>query len=386
MRHPPVLGPLGLAAAALLAAVGAQAVLAQRPPSDVNEVLYLPNPGVARHLDLGLGEAWADWMHLQALLYVVADFDLDSADKEATRLALERGERPPERPPRYVWLSQLYDAITELDPHFLEAYLYGARFLALLQRGDPKAPDSGPQRALALLRKAASPERLGHRWEVWHELGMVHYMDLHDTPAALRALTRATALPDCPPLVAGFVARLAEGTEHDIEVYDHLQARLRDAREAGDSLMERALGERAAEHLARTVWKELQRAAEAHAAAGAPAPELAALARGHLHGGRRVLVRPRGQRRRVAAPRPRRGGPAPPQSRGGGGALPAAARALARGAGRDSRRPSGRAAGDPPPPERRVDVDLRGGHRRRGQRPRALAREPGSLECPRPAP
>lgn len=276
---------LALAGAALAAAVSAQAALARRPRVDLNEVLYLPDPRVARHLDLGLGEAWADWMHIQALLYVVAEFDLDDAAKASIRAAQARGERPPERPPRYVWLAQLYDAITELDPHFLEAYLHGARFLSLLKKGE--AADRGPRRALALLQKAATPERLGHRWEIWNELGMVYYMDLQDTEQALHALKEAVARPGCPPLVTGFVARLAEGTEHDLEVYDHLQARLQDARAAGDRLMVRALEDRAAQHLARTVQTELQRAADAHVAAtGGPAPDLAALA--HAVGTRRA--------------------------------------------------------------------------------------------------
>jgi hypothetical protein len=268
--------PLLLAAATLAAAVGAQAALASRPRTELNDVLYLPNPAVARHLDLGLGEAWADWLHLRALLYVVAEFDLDEAAKAEARAAIERGERPPERPPRYVWLAQLYDAITELDPQFLDAYLHGARFLALFDRGDASNP--GAHRAVTLLTKATAPDRLGDRWEIWNELGMVHYLDLQDTEAALRALRRATALPGCPLLVAGFVARLSEGTEHDIEVYEHLSQRLTDARAAGDAFMVRALEVRRAEHLARTVWALLQRAADVHrAATGASAPSLEVL-------------------------------------------------------------------------------------------------------------
>ena len=114
MRLPDLLSWF-VAPVAFAAAVGTQALLAERPKPALNEVLFLPDPAIARHLDLGLGEAWADWMYVQSLLYVVQEFDIVAGGRSAGSQAVTAA------PLKYRWLNQLYDSMPEIDPRYLEA-------------------------------------------------------------------------------------------------------------------------------------------------------------------------------------------------------------------------------------------------------------------------
>ncbi|MCI0342996.1 MAG: hypothetical protein L0216_17950 [Planctomycetales bacterium] len=192
--------PLALAPAlGLAAAVACQWGLAGRPRPDPNHPLYVPSPRIAPHVASGLRVAWADWLYIRGLLYV--HHEIDNPRKS------------------YRALPAIYEATTELDPKFLEAYLYGAWFLTMLRKDD--------EGAIRLLEKGA--RRLPDRWELWNEIGMVHMLGRKDRAAALEALKRAAGCPECPPFVARYVAFVSKGTEHDLDVLRILEERYRNA-------------------------------------------------------------------------------------------------------------------------------------------------------------
>ena len=220
--------PAGLGAAALSAAIAGQVALDAHAVTRSHDPLYVPDAAVARHVACGLGPAWADWLHLRALIYVSQEFD-----------SVER---------KYRWLAALYEAITELDPRFLEAYLYGARFLTILRKDDVAA--------IHLLEKGlrAMPDR----WEIRNELGMVWFYDRKDRQKALEVLTPVLRQPDTPPFLENFVLRISEGTLRDLDTLGILHERLTATR---DPIVRRALEQQVREHVARFLRARLEAAA-----------------------------------------------------------------------------------------------------------------------------
>ncbi len=230
--------------AAVAAQVGAGGIDVQRP----NDPLYLPDATIARHFDMGFSQAWADWLHIQALIYVVDEFDDAAIEAQANAKlsALERQARV--RKAKYVWLSQLYNSITELDPKFKDAYLYGARFLTLLGNDDDAA--------IALLERGIA--ELPNEHELQEELGMIYFMDKKDPETALKWLQRAITYPGCSPMLVGFVTRLSEGTDYDLLVLQALDRQIADYAAKGDHRMESAFRAKKHEHLARIALRRLQ--------------------------------------------------------------------------------------------------------------------------------
>lgn len=100
---------------------------------------------------------------------------------------------------RYPLTGQLFRVITDCDPQFANAYLFGALILA--EAGEADA-------AAALLAKgvAANPQS----WMLAFELGFLHYAYTQRWPEALEAFMRAVRLPGCPDYVARFAAAAGE--------------------------------------------------------------------------------------------------------------------------------------------------------------------------------
>ena len=96
---------------------------------------------------------------------------------------------------RYPLAPQLFEVITEADPSFRNAYLFGA--LVAAEDGNPKAAE-------ALLRRGV--ERNPRSWELQFEFGFFFYVYRRSGPEAARAFQRAAALPGAPEYVARFAA------------------------------------------------------------------------------------------------------------------------------------------------------------------------------------
>lgn len=244
------------------AAVTLQVFAAQTERERPNDPLYLPDARVARHLDLGLGEAWADWLHIQALIYVVEEFDEKQAAVHGATTELELQNAL--RQAKYRWLSQLYDSITELDPKFREAYLYGARFLTLLSKEEDAA--------VSLLLRGI--ERNPGDPQLMEELGMIYFIDKKDTESALHWLQQAIDHNSPNPMLVGFVARVSEGTSYDQAVGESLARQVKRYADAGDHRMESAMRDKLREHSARIALRRLTDMLERLRKGGAPLHEL----------------------------------------------------------------------------------------------------------------
>jgi tetratricopeptide (TPR) repeat protein len=86
-------------------------------------------------------------------------------------------------------LGRILRITTELDPHLLIAYRFGAIFLA------ERPPDGAgrPDEALELIRRgiAANPSY----WRLWQDLGFIYYWDLKDYAQAARSFEAGSREP-----------------------------------------------------------------------------------------------------------------------------------------------------------------------------------------------
>ena len=169
---------LAFAACAVLVALagglhGGMKQRLSRPPSD--ELLYYPSGLLVRQASLGYETAAADVAWLRGIQYYGEHRLTDQ---------------------KYELIGHVMSIVTDLDPRFLEPYIFGA--LVLSQ--ELKRTDEG----LALLEKGmrANPES----WLLAFETGFIHYVCRHDYEAAARYFVRASQLPDHPDYVDRFAA------------------------------------------------------------------------------------------------------------------------------------------------------------------------------------
>jgi hypothetical protein len=150
---------------------------------EVGEVLYIPSGKVLRYASLG---------H-EGLI----------ADIYWTRVVQYFGRQRLAHALRFDLLGPLLSITTELDPHLLVAYRYGAVFLA------EKLPDGAgqPEAALQLLRRGivANPDE----WRMWVDLGFIYYWDLKDYASAARVFRAGSERPGAKVWVRTLAASVA---------------------------------------------------------------------------------------------------------------------------------------------------------------------------------
>jgi hypothetical protein len=164
-----------VAAVALFAAFAASTVLRVRldrePTTDaaLSPVVYVTSGDTLRRLSLGYQGLLADLYWTRAVQYFGRQKLAGAGD--------------------FQNLGQLLRVTTELDPHLLIAYRFGAIFLA----ENPPAGAGRPEEALALIRRgiAANPSC----WRLWQDLGFIYYWDLKDYPQAARAFEEGSRQP-----------------------------------------------------------------------------------------------------------------------------------------------------------------------------------------------
>jgi hypothetical protein len=149
----------------------------------VEDILYMPSGKVVRRLSLGN----------EGLL----------ADIYWTRVVQYFGRKRLAKDVRYDLLGPLLRITTDLDPHLLIAYRFGAIFLS------GRAPEGAghPQEALQLLRRGivANPDY----WRLWQDLGFVYYWDLKDYKHAVRAFTTGSEQPGAQLWLKALAAMVA---------------------------------------------------------------------------------------------------------------------------------------------------------------------------------
>jgi tetratricopeptide (TPR) repeat protein len=144
-----------------------------RGPSE--ELLYYPSGFMAKQASLGYETAAADLAWLRAIQYYGEHRMTDQ---------------------KYDRIGQLMRIVTELDPHFIQPYVFGAFVTAQEVRQ--------PERGLDLLERGlrANPDN----WELAFKIGFLHYVCTHDYAAAARYFTWAARMPGHAEYVTRFAA------------------------------------------------------------------------------------------------------------------------------------------------------------------------------------
>lgn len=168
--------PFALAAALLASAGFLQASASSRiGPARGEELLYFPSGVFVKEASLGFETAAADAAWLRAVQYYGEHRLTDQ---------------------KYEQIGHLMSVVTDLDPRFETAYVFGAFVLAQ----ELRRTDDG----IALLQKGrrANPGS----WRLAFETGFLHYVCRHDYAAAASCFVQAARLPGHPDYVERFAA------------------------------------------------------------------------------------------------------------------------------------------------------------------------------------
>src|SRR5262249_37437418 len=129
-----------------------------RPPANLEDELYIPSAKALKGMSLGYNGLLADIYWTRAVQYF--------------------GWKHKHRASDYRLLYPLLDITTQLDPHLIVAYRFGAPFLAQ----DPPDGAGEPERAVQLIENGikANPDD----WRLYYDLGFVYAMNLNNYQAA----------------------------------------------------------------------------------------------------------------------------------------------------------------------------------------------------------
>jgi tetratricopeptide (TPR) repeat protein len=149
----------------------------------VADVLYMPSGRIIGDLSLGNEGLLADIYWTRVVQY----FGRKMLDKDV-RLDL---------------LGPLLRITTELDPHLLIAYRFGAIFLA----AKPPEGAGHPEKAIELLQQGivANPDY----WRMWQDLGFIYYWDLKDYSHAVKAFQAGSRQPGAQVWMKAVAAMVA---------------------------------------------------------------------------------------------------------------------------------------------------------------------------------
>ncbi len=169
---------LGLAMTACLLGGAAWIETAARPRLDrirEEELLYYPSGFMVRQAALGYENAAADIAWLRGIQYYGEHRLTDQ---------------------KYDLIGHVMDIVTDLDPAFVQPYVFGAFVLGQELKQ--------PERGLELLTRGmrANPEN----WRLAFEAGFLHYVCRRDYAAAARFFTLASRIPGHEPYAERFAA------------------------------------------------------------------------------------------------------------------------------------------------------------------------------------
>ena len=154
------------------------------PNSSLEEVLYVPSPAVVRRMSLGYTGLLADIYWTRAVQYFGRKHVLHSSE--------------------YKLLAPLLDITTQLDPHLIVAYQFGAIFLT-----QPPPDGAGdPDAAIRLIQFGIreNPDN----WHLYYNLGFIYYLEKKDYVAAAQAFDQGSKIPNAHPFLKVLAARMAE--------------------------------------------------------------------------------------------------------------------------------------------------------------------------------
>jgi len=156
----------------------------QHPEDHLEDALYIPSAKALKRMSLGYNGLLADIYWTRAVQYF--------------------GWRHKHRATDYHLLYPLLDITTELDPHLIVAYRFGATFLS------QQPPDGAgePDKAAQLIEKGikANP----NDWRLYYDLGFLEAMERQDYAAAAAAFQRGSELPKAHPFLRILAAEMAQ--------------------------------------------------------------------------------------------------------------------------------------------------------------------------------
>jgi len=157
-----------------------------------DQLLYLPNERLLGHFTGGMDSIIANMIWLKCVQYTATE---------------AKGPRD------FTWLQHMIQTVVRLDPYFVDAYRFGAMFLAAL-----KADDSA---ALDLLE--AGMLKNPTAWELPYEAAMVYLLNRRERPEARQQaafyLTLSVGTGNAPRRVMDLASKLSE--EADLGEIEH---------------------------------------------------------------------------------------------------------------------------------------------------------------------
>jgi tetratricopeptide (TPR) repeat protein len=155
-----------------------------RPQATLEEVLFISSPKVLKRLSLGYEGLLADIYWTRAVQYF--------------------GGRHYAGEFHYKLLAPLLEITTQLDPHLVIAYQFGASFLA------PMPPNGAgePDRAIRLMEYGI--QNNPNEWRLYYNLGFVYYMELKNYAKAAEVFSRGSQVPGAHPFMRLLAAQMAQ--------------------------------------------------------------------------------------------------------------------------------------------------------------------------------
>jgi tetratricopeptide (TPR) repeat protein len=168
-RAAPGRAAIAVLIAAFIASVAVRTRLDRETQPPLSPVVYVNSGATLRRLSLGYNGFLADLYWTRAVQYFGRQRLAGAGD--------------------FQNLGQLLRITTELDPHLIIAYRFGAIFLA------EKPPEGAgrPDEALDLIRRGISANP--SYWRLWQDLGFIYYWDLKDYAQAARAFEDGSRRP-----------------------------------------------------------------------------------------------------------------------------------------------------------------------------------------------
>jgi len=179
---------LAAALALFVAAMALQPRIdAARPIRDLNDYQYLPNERLLTHFTAGLDTAIANLLWIQCCTYVGRQVK-DGWD--------------------FTWLEHMVRTVTRLDPYFVDAYRYGAMFLAALKQQEDTS--------LELLHAGmvANPDA----WELPYEAAMIYLLNRRDQPGSRSRAAYYLAMAADTGRAPAFVLETAAAIQSDMNL------------------------------------------------------------------------------------------------------------------------------------------------------------------------
>jgi len=155
-----------------------------RSGATLEEFLYISSPKLVKRMSLGYDGLLADIYWTRAVQYY--------------------GGLHHQGGGRFELLWPLLNITTQLDPHFIPAYQYGAAFLT----GKPPYGAGMVDKAIQLVEYGI--ENNPDEWRLYEDLGFIYYSDVKDYKKAAEVFRRGSQRPNAHPFLGVLAAQAAE--------------------------------------------------------------------------------------------------------------------------------------------------------------------------------